>query len=96
MATHGFFWWNLPREIEKYYEEITDLEASPRGQVKIIVAPTKRLAINWGEDRFVLDQVAMSEVMVMFGFLMREHEKLARCFKTMLSDSPYLAKTIFT
>jgi AbiV family abortive infection protein len=82
VATNGFFWWNLPRDIEKYYEEITDLEASPRGQVKIIVAPTKRLAIDWGEDRFVLDQVAMSEVMLMFGFLMREHKRLAKMLQS--------------
>ena len=82
MATNGFFWWNLPREIEKYYEEITDLEADPKGNVKIIVAPAKRLAIDWGEDRFVLDQAEMSKVMLMFGFLIREHERLEKVLQS--------------
>src|SRR5262249_22503026 len=82
IATHGFFWWNLPREIEKYYEDLTDLEASPKGQAKIVVAPAKRLALNWGDDRFVLDQAAMAEVMVMVGFLMQEHEKLSKALQS--------------
>ena len=69
------------REIENITRSLTDLEASPNGQVKIVVAPAKRLALDWGDDRFVLDQSAMAEVMVMVGFLMQEHKKLSKALQ---------------
>lgn len=76
IATNGLFWWNVQKDIEKYYEEITDLDTDKSGNTKIKIVTGKRLAIDWGEGRFVLDEHEMVKVSSIFAFLMKENEKL--------------------
>ena len=81
IATKGLFWWNIPKDIEKYYEEITDLEANKNENIKIRIAVDKRLALNWDEAKMVLDEGEMGRVSMIFAFLMREHKKLESFLK---------------
>jgi AbiV family abortive infection protein len=82
IATRGLFWWNVPKDIEKFYEEITDLEADKNESIKIHIAVNKRLSINWDEAKLVLNEEVMRQVSMMFAFLMREHKKLEKFLKT--------------
>jgi len=82
IATRGLFWWNVPKDIEKFYEEIIDLEADKNENVKIHIAVDKRLAINWSEAKLVLNEELMGQVSMIFAFLMREHKKLEKFLKT--------------
>ena len=76
IATGGLFWWYIPKEIEKFYDEITDLEIDKTGNIKLKITPEKRLAIGWDEMKFVLDENQMGRVMTVYPFFMREHKKL--------------------
>lgn len=50
IATRGFIWWNVEKDIEKYYEEIWDVEKNMRLEAR----PQKRLAVNWNDLRWTL------------------------------------------
>jgi AbiV family abortive infection protein len=76
VATGGLFWWYIPKDIEKYYDEITDLEVDKTGNTHLVIAPQKRLAIGWDEMKFVLDENQMGRVMAVYPFFMREGKKL--------------------
>lgn len=76
VATLGVFWWHVNKDIEKYYEYIKDLEADPKEGVSIVVAPQKRLHVNFDEAKLVLDERAMSNVYHVIVLLFRESEKL--------------------
>lgn len=82
IATNGLFWWNVPKDVEKYYEEITDLEADKKENIKIHIAVDKRLTMNWDEAKMVLNEDEMGKVSRIFVFLMREHKKLEEFSKT--------------
>lgn len=43
IATKGLIWWNVQRDIEKYYEEMWDLELD----LKMEARPQKRLSLDW-------------------------------------------------
>lgn len=79
IATRGVFWWNVAKDLEKYYEEITDIEADPKGSIKIRIIAGKRLAINWDDVHLSLGQEEMSQVSMVAGYLMRNGEKLKDC-----------------
>jgi AbiV family abortive infection protein len=68
IATRGLFWWNVQKDIEKFYEEITDLEADKNENVKLHIAVDKRLAINWDEAKLVLNEEVMTQAIMMFAF----------------------------
>ncbi len=78
IATKGLFWWNLPKDIESYFEYVHDLEADKGGSVGIGMVKGKRLKIDWNEMRLVLKQENMNLVSIVFGYLMRENEKLKK------------------
>ncbi len=77
VATGGLFWWYIPKDIEKFYDEIVDLELDKAGNMKLNVVSEKRLAIGWDEARFVLDEDQMAQrVSVAYTYFIRESEKL--------------------
>ncbi|MCL4404954.1 AbiV family abortive infection protein [Patescibacteria group bacterium] len=76
VATGGLFWWYIPKDIEKYYDEIIDLEVDKIGNTKLMVVPDKRLALGWDEMKFVLEENEMGRVMTVYPFFMMEREKL--------------------
>jgi hypothetical protein len=82
IATHGLFWWYVPKDIEKFYDEITDLEVDKTGNTKLHMVIGKRLALAWDDMRMVLDENEMQRVMVVYPFLMRESRKLKEFLET--------------
>lgn len=65
IATRGFFWWNVPIDISRYYEEIWDLEKN----AGVRVEPDKRLALNWKELRWVLGSVELIITSLVFQYI---------------------------
>jgi AbiV family abortive infection protein len=52
IATMGFWWWHTPKDIDSYYESLTDLETNSR--VEITRLPS--LKIDWGAHRVLTEQ----------------------------------------
>lgn len=65
IATKGFFWWNVQKDIEKYYEEIWDLEKN----MKLDVRPSKKLALNWNELKWTLKKQDLAKTSLLFAFI---------------------------
>lgn len=80
IATKGLFWWNVQKDVEKFFEYISDLEADKNGSVQIGMRKGKRLAIDWGN--MTLDQKEMNRVNMIFAYLLREHKKLQKFLAT--------------
>jgi AbiV family abortive infection protein len=59
LATRGFWWWHLPRQIDRYYDRIVDDQSG----LEVKAVPAKILKINWG-DRLVLDESALRQTMI--------------------------------
>lgn len=93
IATKGLFWWNTPKDIEKYFEEASDLEADKNENIKIGMAVGKRLSINWEEAKMTLNQEEMSRVSMIFAFFLREHKKLENFLKSYASGMVLFSKT---
>lgn len=73
VATKGFFWWKVPKDPEKYYETITDLEADKKERTGFNVTLRRRLTINWDEAGLKLDEDEMKGVSIVLGFLFKHH-----------------------
>jgi hypothetical protein len=82
IGTHGLFWWYVPKDIEKFYEEITDLDVDKAGNVKLHMTMGKKLALAWDGQNMVLDEAEVQRVMVVYPFLMRESKTLEEFMKT--------------
>lgn len=93
VATKGLFWWNVQKDIEKYFEEITDLEADKNDNVKIGMSIGKRLAIDWGTANMSLDQEEMTRVSMIFAFLMNENKKMENFLKGYATAMVLFSKT---
>ncbi len=70
IATKGFFWWNTPKDIDKYYEEIWDLERNIRLEVK----QSPALAINWKKEGFVLSARDLTKTSMVFAWVSDSRE----------------------
>ncbi len=93
VATLGVFWWNVQKDIEKYYEEILDLERDPKGGVKIGIVPPKRLNVNFDQGMFVLDDKEMQNVNYMAAYLLRNSKKLEEYLKSYAMALTLFSKT---
>ena len=69
IATTGFFWWNIPKDDSKFYEQIDDLDRSGYA-----VAPqiSPKLDVNWQQMHLVLDDATLSRVARDYAYLMHE------------------------
>lgn len=63
IATLGFFWWQVPKDVSRYFDRIEDLET--RCEVRADREP--RLLFDWGRN--VLDQQALSRTSAVFRLL---------------------------
>src|SRR5207245_2384279 len=61
----GFFWWQIPTDVSRYYTRILDLDANY--EVRIERVP--RLTWDWGNR--VLDRTALFHVLMAYRFLPR-------------------------
>ena len=69
IATHGFFWWYMPKDVSRFYEKIIDLE----NESEVRVERTPRLIINWGGEELNWEHL-QSAVMV-YRFMPRGNEQ---------------------
>lgn len=87
IATRGFFWWYVPRDTERYYEEVWDLEKG----AAVIAQPAKRLELDWG--RWALDERDMPHVALLFGYLARVRgSKFEEPFNSYIEGLTYFSK----
>jgi AbiV family abortive infection protein len=96
IATKGLFWWDLPKEIEKYYETIIDLEAtkeSKGGEVGVVITTGKRLKMDWDKERLVLKKEDIGEIMFINAFLMFENQHMEEFMKAYSMGITLLSKT---
>jgi AbiV family abortive infection protein len=96
VATKGLFWWDLPKEIEKFYESIIDLEASKessKGEVGLVITTGKRLKMDWEKERLVLKKEDIGHIMFINAFLMYENQHLEEFMKSYSMSMTLLSKT---
>jgi AbiV family abortive infection protein len=68
IATRGFFWWHIPRDTSKYYDELEDLDSGdPNYRVDVGVNP--KLEVNWQEQHLVLGQNELGSTAMVYAFL---------------------------
>src|SRR3989344_3792 len=65
IGSHGFFWWNIQKDISKYYEEVLDIERN----MGITVDRSPQLSINWKDEKLVLDKRDLANTSMMFYFI---------------------------
>jgi hypothetical protein len=65
MGARGFFWWNLPKDIARFYEEIWDIENN--ASVRPEMSP--RLSLNWRDLHLVLDNQELITTHLIFYYL---------------------------
>lgn len=93
VGTLGVFWWNVQKDIWTYYVDIVDLEADPKGKVKLVVAPEKRLNIGFNEARLVLDESSIANVYHVFALFLRESKMLEEFLKEYAMGLTCFSKT---
>jgi AbiV family abortive infection protein len=65
IGSGGFFWWHVPRDLDKYFDEITDVETG----LKIKAGGHSRLKVDWG--RQVLTEVHVLPVFQVMHYWVR-------------------------
>ena len=93
VGTLGAFWWNVQKDVSTYYVDIVDLEADPKGGVKLVVAPHKRLHVGFDEAKLVLDDKAVRNVYHVVALFMRESQKLEEFLKAYALGLTLFSKT---
>lgn len=89
IATHGFFWWNLKKDI-RYYKEIWDLE----NDAGINVQPGEELERNWNDKHLVLREVDLSLTSMVFSYLGHCHvERKEKHLDHYVAGLSFLAKS---
>lgn len=87
IGARGLFWWYVPRDTERYYEEIWDLEQDAGVQVQ----PSPRLEIAWGDP--VLEQSDLSHTAMVFGYISRiKGEKIEKALDAYVSGLTFFSK----
>ena len=74
IATSGYLWWNAPRDIARFYEQIDDLDR-PGYAVAPQISP--QLDVNWKDQHRVLDDGVLSMVARDYAYLMEEVYSIA-------------------
>lgn len=67
VGTGGVFWWNVPVDISRYYDEIWDLE----NKINFFAEVNPKLQINWRELKWKLDQTGLNNASIVFSYLVR-------------------------
>ncbi|RLJ03121.1 MAG: hypothetical protein DRP08_03900 [Candidatus Aenigmatarchaeota archaeon] len=79
IATRGYFWWYLPRDISRFYEKIIDLES------KAEVYPERRpiLSLDWGNN--VLSIADLNRAAMCYKFLPKGNVDFLNAYVTGIS-----------
>lgn len=79
IATRGYFWWYLPKDVSKFYEKIIDLETN----VQVIVERRPILTLDWGNN--ILSNRDLIHTAMCYRFLPRENVKFLNSYVTGIS-----------
>lgn len=83
----GFFWWQVPTDVSKFYDRIEDIEA----KCEVRAERKPRLELDWGHN--VLDQKVLNKVAMAFGCLPgREDEARQLPFGHYITGIAFLGK----
>ncbi|MDE1924684.1 MAG: AbiV family abortive infection protein [Patescibacteria group bacterium] len=89
IATRGLFWWNVPVDISRFYDEIWDLESN--AGVRLELNP--RLQLDWKSMRLVLGSTELSLTGLVFQYISHLWmEKHAEAIDLYVSGISLLAK----
>lgn len=91
IASKGLFWWNVPKDIEAFYENAKDLES----MTNFKLTRGKRVSLDWNSAnlRLILDAEVMGRVSVIFGYIINEHEKLKQYLTAYAEGMGLFSKT---
>jgi AbiV family abortive infection protein len=67
IATAGYYWWYLPKDVSKFYEKITDLES----KTEVVTERSPRLELDWGHH--VLNNTNLNRSAMCYRFLPRDN-----------------------
>lgn len=79
IATQGYFWWYLPKDVSRFYERITDLE----NDSEIVVERRPILTIDWGNN--VLTNRDLTHAIFCYRFLPRKNLNFLNAYVTGIS-----------
>lgn len=86
IATRGFWWWHMPQNTSRYYEEITDLERT----MQIAMDRNPELVVGWGDGR-VLDDPDVSLLRQVFAILPMPDALESRAYEYYLGGLTFLS-----
>ncbi|MGI0058382.1 MAG: AbiV family abortive infection protein [Nitrosotalea sp.] len=90
IASRGFFWWNVPKDRGRYYEEIWDLE----NNAGMGVQAGPELTINWKDLHLVLDKNHLLLTNIIFFYITKVRGTPAEePFNHYVEGLSFLAKT---
>jgi len=90
IGANGIFYWNIPIDVSKYYDYITDLETKS----KLTVQLETNLTLNWREKNlFLTEQNLQLAFMVYEKLIMLKNAKEAKPITDYLAGLGMLAKT---
>lgn len=88
IGSGGFFWWYLPEQISKFYDEIEDLE----NRANVLIERNPRLKITWGNQ--VLTAQVLNRVALCLAKLPNPQQtQLHKPFDHYLTGLGFLSKT---
>ncbi|MDD5208944.1 MAG: AbiV family abortive infection protein [Elusimicrobiales bacterium] len=67
IASRGYFWWYLPKDISRFYEKIIDLE----NKMEVSSTPSKELYLDWGNNP--LTKADLNNAVVCLRFLPKDN-----------------------
>ena len=79
IATKGYFWWYLPRDVSRFYERITDLE----NNAEAVVQRRPALELNWGNN--VLSRTDLWNTAMCYRFLPSKNVDFLNAYVTGIS-----------
>lgn len=79
IASRGYFWWYLPRDVTKFYEKIVDVESNS----EVGVERRPKLELNWGNN--VLSDSDLANTAMCYRFLPRGNVRFLNDYVTGLS-----------
>ena len=74
IATQGYFWWYLPKDVGRFYDKITDLESG----AEVGVERKPRLVIDWGKG--VLSEQDLRNAAMCWRFLPRDNVEFLNAY----------------
>lgn len=63
IASRGFFWWHIPKDVSRFYEKLVDVE----NDSDVVIDRSPKLELSWGNN--VLEQAELVNTSMVFYYL---------------------------